>query len=97
MFAEPLGARPMRPGGDMLPEEAAAAASAGSAGGASSGSAGGYLPGGGASAEENVAAAAAAAAVAGMAHSFMAASPGQEGTCSTSMQLHTPMTGAAEG
>lgn len=92
MYAEPLSARPMRPAGELLPGEEAGA----SAGGvASAGSAGGYLPatGGAGSAEENVAAAAAAAAVAGMAHTFMA-SPA-EATCSTSMQLHTPMTGAS--
>ena len=89
MYAEPLGARPMArgPSHDMLAggEEAG--------GGADSG---GYLagpPSGGPSAEDNVAAAAAAAAVAGMHHSYLAASP-QEATCSTSMQLHTPMTGA---
>ncbi|PSC73543.1 RNA-binding 45 isoform B [Micractinium conductrix] len=88
MYAEPLGARPMArgPSHDMLAggEEAG--------GGADSG---GYLagpPSGGPSAEDNVAAAAAAAAVAGMHHSYLAASP-QEATCSTSMQLHTPMTG----
>ena len=92
MYAEPLSARPMRPAGELLPGEEAGA----SAGGvASAGSAGGYLPatGGAGSAEENVAAAAAAAAVAGMAHTFMASPP--EATCSTSMQLHTPMTGAS--
>ena len=88
MYAEPLSARPMRPAGELLPGEE---------GGASAGGSGGYLPatGGGGSAEENVAAAAAAAAVAGMAHTFMASPP--EATCSTSMQLHTPMTGALGG
>ena len=94
MYAEPLGARPMRAGGDMLPgDEGGVSGSVAP----SSGSAGGYLPatGGAGSAEENVAAAAAAAAVAGMAHSFMA-SP-QEAACSSSMQLHTPMTGALWG
>ncbi len=78
----------MRPAGELLPGEE---------GGASAGGSAGYLPatGGGGSAEENVAAAAAAAAVAGMAHTFMASPP--EATCSTSMQLHTPMTGALGG
>jgi hypothetical protein len=51
-----------------------------------------FLPSSGGS-EENVAAAAAAAAVAGMHHGFMSAASPQEATCSTSMQLHTPMTG----
>lgn len=88
MFAEPLGARPMRcPGDSLLPADADAA----------SASSGGYLSAGptaaAATSEENVAAAAAAAVAAGMHHSYLAASP-QEGACSTSMQLHTPMTGA---
>jgi RNA recognition motif-containing protein len=85
MYAEPLSARPMRPAGELLPGE--------EGGSGAGGSTGGYLPasGGAGSAEDNVAAAAAAAAVAGMAHTFMASPP--EATCSTSMQLHTPMTG----
>jgi len=86
MFAEPLGTRPMGRGssGDMLLADDPSGA----------GDTGSFLPasaGPSTSAEENVAAAAAAAAVAGMHHSFMT-SP-QEATCSTSMQLHTPMTG----
>jgi hypothetical protein len=66
-------------------------------GGDPSGSA--FLPGSGGSggSEENVAAAAAAAAVAGMHHGFMSAASPQEATCSTSMQLHTPMTGGWVG
>lgn len=95
MFAEPLGARPLGRGssGEMLPTDEHSGGASDSAG---------YLAGSGAagpatSAEENVAAAAAAAAVAGMHHSFMAASPAQEATCSTSMQLHTPMTGEKGG
>ncbi len=95
MYAEPLGARPMArsmgSSGDMLPAEEAGGAGDAAGSGAGSflqaGSAGGA---GGPSVEENAAAAAAAAAVAGMHHSFMA-SPQQD--CSTSMQLHTPMTG----
>lgn len=95
MYAEPLGARPMGrsmgSSGDMLPaEEAGGAGDAGGSGAGSFLQAGG--PGGavGPSVDDNAAAAAAAAAVAGMHHSFMT-SPQQD--CSTSMQLHTPMTG----
>jgi hypothetical protein len=88
MFAEPLSSRPLRGSGDSLLQAEADAASAGS---------GGYLAGAGGppagtTPDGNAAAAAAAAVAAGMHHSFMAASP-QEGACSTSMQLHTPMTG----
>jgi hypothetical protein len=89
MFAELLGARPMRGSSDsLLPADGE--------GGSTSSASASYLSGGGGggggTSDENVAAAAAAAVAAGLHHGFMA-SP-QEVSCSNSMQMRTPMTGA---